>query len=70
MIVERVIGILIILEWKLFLYWFLIFEGNCYKSFVKFCYYLFDKKLIMYGKSNKLVFVKFLLKFKMLVLRI
>lgn len=70
MIAERATGTLIIPEWKSSSYWPLIFEGNCYKSFVKFCYYLPDKKLITHGKSNKSVFAKFPLKFKMLVLRI
>lgn len=70
MIAERATGTLVIPEWKSSSYWPLIFEGNCYKSFVKFCDYLPDKILITHGKSNKSVFAKFPLKFKMLVLRI
>ncbi|XP_062603797.1 uncharacterized protein LOC134265592 [Saccostrea cucullata] len=70
MVAEKASGTLIIPEWKSSPFWPLIFEGNVFKHFVKFYDYLPDEKLITHGKSNKSVFAKFPLKFKMLVLRI
>lgn len=70
MMTEKASGTLIIPEWKSSPYWPLIFEGNGFKYLVKFCECLPNRRLITHGKSNKSVFAKFPLNFKMLALRL
>lgn len=69
-VVDKVKVILIVLEWKLVLFWLILYDGKKFKSFVLFWEYLLEKRLIIYGKSKKLVFDKFFLDFKMVVFNI
>ena len=70
MLAEKASGTLIIPEWKSAPYWPLIFDRNDFKYFVKFYEYLPNRRLETHGKSNKSVFAKFPLNFKMLALRL